>query len=67
MKVAYLSIDKITKDRNVISYSYLNITKSLETLKFQVILYGIPGENRTHNYALGERCYIHLTTEAYEY
>lgn len=39
--------------------------KALETLKFQGLLYGIPGENRTHNYALGERCYIHLTTETY--
>ena len=26
---------------------------------------GIPGGNRTHNYALGEHCYIHLTTETY--
>lgn len=27
------------------------------------LLLGIPGGNRTHNYALGEHCYIHLTTE----
>lgn len=27
--------------------------------------FGIPGRNRTANYALGERCYIHLTTETY--
>ena len=28
-------------------------------------VFGIPGGNRTHNYALGEHCYIHLTTETY--
>lgn len=30
-----------------------------------VCFFGIPGGNRTHNYALGEHCYIHLTTETY--
>lgn len=24
-----------------------------------------PGGNRTHNYSLGENCYIHLTTGTY--
>lgn len=28
-------------------------------------IHGIPGGNRTHNYALGERWYIHLPTETY--
>ncbi len=26
--------------------------------------FGMPGENRTHNSALGGACYIHLTKEA---
>ena len=38
----------------------------MKLLKFQGFLCGIPGRNRTANYALGEHCYIHLTTETYQ-
>ena len=31
----------------------------------QHLIIGIPGRNRTANDALGEHCYIHLTTETY--
>ena len=38
----------------------------MKLLKFQGFLCGIPGRNRTANDALGEHCYIHLTTETYQ-
>lgn len=40
--------------------------KKTTALRTAVFFAGIPGRNRTGNDALGEHCYIHLTTETCE-
>ena len=40
-------------------------TALVENSKVKRSSIGIPGRNRTANDALGEHCYIHLTTETY--
>ena len=39
-----------------------NLQKKSLNKNMAQLMYSIPGGNRTHNYSLGENCYIHLTT-----